>query len=383
MNFNYLKIIGKGGYGVVYLLEERTTHKIYAGKYVKPRKMNPKELSLYKNEKAILRKYCIKPNPNIIYLYGVFKFEISTDELVVLEYCNGGSLLQCLKDYISKNGTPFPEKLVRHLMKQILKGVKSLHKRGIIHRDLKLNNILLKYNNDNDLLNQNIYAAEIKIIDFNCSYMPNIDLPQTVLGTVPNMAPSIINNAFGFETMKTYDEKIDIWSLGTLCYEMLFGKSLFGNAQNYDMMQNIFNCNFLIPKTISSNARNFLYCMLQKKGSDRLSAAQLLNHAFIKNNNIAMQIVNNNNLNNNKTNIFFNDLDCIKTVIITYTNDTLDNVVKKYLCRINRQDLLNDYKTKIKFTSNGKLLNSHFNKTIQQINLMNKLIHVNYSFKLL
>ena len=96
-----------------------------------------------------------------------------------------------------------------------------------------------------------------------------------------------------------------------------------------------------------------------------------------------MQIVNNNNLNNNKTNIFFNDLDCIKTVIITYTNDTLDNVVKKYLCRINRQDLLNDYKTKIKFTSNGKLLNSHFNKTIQQINLMNKLIHVNYSFKLL
>ena len=382
MNFNYLKEIGKGGYGVVYLLEERTTHKLYAGKYVKPRKMNPKEISLYKNEKTILRNYCITPNPNIIHLYAVFKFEINTDELVVLEYCNGGSLLKCLNDYIIKKGKPFPEKLVRHLMKQILKGVNSLHERGIIHRDLKLNNILLKYNNDMDLQNQNIYAAVIKIIDFNCSYLPNINEPQTVLGTIPNMAPTIINNAFGFEIMKTYDNKIDIWSLGILCYEMLFGKSPFGNVQNYDMMLNISNGNIHIPKTISSQARNFLYCMLQKRGSDRLSAAELLNHDFIKNNNIVMQIVNNNYLNNQITNIFFCDLDCIKTVIITVTIDTLDNVIKKYLCKINRQDLLNDYKTKIEFTSDAKLLNSHLNETIGQINLMNKLIQVNYSFKI-
>ena len=398
MSFNFLQLIGKGGYAEVYLLQDKTSNKYYAGKYVKPRKMNPKELSLYQTEKAILRSYYVNPNQNIIHLYNVFRYEKNNnDELVVLEYCNGGSLLQYLYDYITRNGKPFPENLVRHLMKQILKGVNSLHARGIIHRDLKLNNILLKYNNNNDLISKNIYAAEIKIIDFNTSYFPNADLPKTVIGTLPNMAPTIINNAYGFEGFKIYDEKIDIWSLGTLCYEMLFGKPLFGNIQNYNMVQNIYNCNFNIPNTISSQARNFLYSMLQKKESDRLSAAQLLNHDFIKNINLVhlennylnqhfnnTQIINKNlnninQMNNNKkqlTNIFFKDSDGINTVIITNINETLDNVIKRYLCKINRHDLLNNYKTKIRFIANFKILNSCLNNTIEQIGLMETLVQV-------
>ena len=114
-------------------------------------------------------------------------------------------------------------------MEQILLGVKSLQDYGIIHRDLKLGNILLKYNNEFDRINENILAGEVKIIDFNTSYYPNISEPVTVLGTVPNMAPSIINNVLhSADNKQPYDEKIDIWSLGTLCYEMLFAKPLFG-----------------------------------------------------------------------------------------------------------------------------------------------------------
>ena len=285
MNFNFLKLLDKGSFSEVYLLKEANTNHLYAGKLIKTHKLNQKELSLFQNEKKILRSFVSYPNRNIIALYKVFRFEGIGNELLVLEYCNGGSLHNCLNNYIIKNGKPFPEDLVRYLMKQILNGVKSLHERGIIHRDLKLNNILLKYNNNNDLINQNIYAAEIKIIDFNTSYCPDISGPKTILGTFPNMAPSIINNAFGFGNIKTYDEKIDIWSLGTLCYEMLFGKPLFGNIQNYEMIQNILSCNFYIPKTISSQARSFLYSMLQKHGINRLSAAQLLNHDFIAGNN--------------------------------------------------------------------------------------------------
>ena len=92
------------------------------------------------------------------------------------------------------------------------------------------------------------------------------------------MAPSIINNAFVLNFQKPYDEKIDIWSLGTLCYEMLFGKSPFGQNQNIEMIQNIYYANFHIPNTISPQANSFLYCMLQKEGKDRLSCSQLLNH---------------------------------------------------------------------------------------------------------
>jgi serine/threonine protein kinase len=106
-----------------------------------------------------LRSFVSNPNRNIIALYKVFRFEGIGNELLVLEYCNGGSLHNCLNNYIIKNGKPFPEDLVRYLMKQILNGVKSLHEKGIIHRDLKLNNILLKYSNGNDLINRNIYAA--------------------------------------------------------------------------------------------------------------------------------------------------------------------------------------------------------------------------------
>ena len=138
------------------------------------------------------------------------------------------------------------------------------HDHGIIHRDLKLANILLNYKNDFDKNNDNIFAAEVKIIDFNASYFPGNFEPTTFLGTLPNMAPSVIENNLVFNTKKPYDSKIDIWSLGTICYEMLFGKPLFGNILNQDMMYNIVNCNFEIPNIISSQARNFLYCMLQK-----------------------------------------------------------------------------------------------------------------------
>ena len=80
------------------------------------------------------------------------------------------------------------------------------------------------------------------------------------------MAPTIINNALAFSQKKEYDDKIDIWSLGTLCYEMLFGKPLFNNKNKKEMIYNILNANYNIPKTISPQARSFLHCMLRKDG---------------------------------------------------------------------------------------------------------------------
>ena len=106
-------------------------------------------------------------------------------------------------------------------MKKILTGVNYLHQKGIIHRDLKLGNILLKYENE---LNKDIYSAEIKIIDFNSSYLPGSSEPKTFIGTVPNMAPSVVKNLF---KTNFYNEKIDIWSLGTICYEMFLGSLFF------------------------------------------------------------------------------------------------------------------------------------------------------------
>ena len=194
-------------------------------------------------------------------------------------------------------------------MKQILTGVKCLHDKGIIHRDLKLKNILIYYDNDSDLKNHNLYGATIKIIDFNTSYILNSFMPYSVVGTPLNMAPSIAQNMFN--APKPYDDKIDIWSLGTLCYEMLFGKPLLPGSKKEEVYQNILNKNFYIPKTISVQARTFLKSMLRKEGINRLSASELLNHEFIilnyhnfnmynlKKCNILNFNENNNNKNNN------------------------------------------------------------------------------------
>lgn len=113
-------------------------------------------------------------------------------------------------------------------MKQILTGINYLHNEiGIIHRDLKLNNLLLKYQNDFDLKNLN--EAEVKIIDFNLSYIGNEYGPKSVVGALSIMAPTIIYNIEN--PTKYYDENVDIWSLETLCYEILFGKPLFPNMK--------------------------------------------------------------------------------------------------------------------------------------------------------
>lgn len=163
-------------------------------------------------------------------------------------------------------------------MKEILKGVKFLHSNGIVHRDLRLKNIVLQYNNDFDLNKQNIYKANAKIIDFNYSQISNNYKPYHLNIDVQNI--ELLYNDINVN----YVEKIDILSLGILCYQMLFGKPLFGymtNEKIYNNINNLLN-NFQILKTISNKATSFLFCMIQKEGNKRWSAEQLLKSVFIK-----------------------------------------------------------------------------------------------------
>ena len=210
------KFIDEGAFSKFYLAHDKYTYEKYAIKIVETQKLPPEQLSLFETEKNILRTAIIFKLKNIIKLINVMKDPFTNNYLLAFEYCDGGDLHRCLYNYINKYGKPFPEDLVRHIMKEILIGLKGLHNLGIIHRDVKLKNILLKYKNPTDIVNDNIYAAEIKIIDFNASYFPNSIKPKTVIGTIPNMAPSIMVNALGLGIEQSYDEKIDIWSLGII-----------------------------------------------------------------------------------------------------------------------------------------------------------------------
>ena len=229
------------------------------------------------------------------------------------------------------------------------------------------------------------------------------------------MAPSVLQNGLKNVVPKPYDEKIDIWSLGTLCYEMLFNKPLFGKIINNNMYANILNANFTIPNTISPQAKSFLNCMLQKEGVNRLSVSELLNHEFIKGNNI-MNInnitFNENNISNSNTfiqqsstttnlfssgwepsstilksdvviNIFFKDYHYKHLInIVTTLNTKIKDLIESYFYRINRPDLAINYNKLVKFEFNGKNLNinNSLNKFVKDLDIMNgSVLRVIYS----
>ena len=414
LNLELLGSIGKGAFAEVKIANDIMTNQKYAVKILETSKMGQKELELFDTEKRILRAALANNFKNIIKMQNILK-DLSGRYYIILEYCNGGSLYDCLKEYSNKNRKPFPEKYVSYLMKEILLGVKSLHDHGIIHRDLKLGNILLKYKSKNNLINQNVLTAEVRITDFNASYFPNNSEPITCVGTIPDMAPSVLQNGLKNVVPKPYDEKIDIWSLGTLCYEMLFNKPLFGKIINNNMYANILNANFTIPNTISPQAKSFLNCMLQKEGVNRLSVSELLNHEFIKKNNI-MNInnitFNENNISNSNTfiqqsstttnlfssgwepsstiiksdvviNIFFKDYHYKHLInIVTTLNTKIKDLIESYFYRINRPDLAINYNKLVKFEFNGKNLNinNSLNKFVKDLDIMNgSVLRVIYS----
>jgi serine/threonine protein kinase len=85
---------------------------------------------------------------------------------IIMEYCNGGELSKILENYIKNFGKPFPEEIVQHFMRQILDAFKYMHDKQIIHYNIKLDNILLNYDDETDKDNFDLMKATIKIIDF-------------------------------------------------------------------------------------------------------------------------------------------------------------------------------------------------------------------------
>ena len=311
-----IKFLGMGKFSEVYLVKNITSNDLLVAKKIYLANIKDlKEQAYIQNEIKILSK--IKNN-NIIKLYNTYQTENSI--YLYLEYCNGGTIKENLDKYKNKTGRPFPEEIVQYLMKQILLGVKCLHDNGIIHRDLKLSNILLKYNNYYDLNNLNLLKAQVKIIDFNLSYIKNSYEPISVVGTFPNMAPSIIYN-INNNQKHNYDEKVDIWSLGILCYEMFFGKPpLFQNMSQEEINNNIKNANFDKTIYISNQAIGFLYHMLQKNKNNRYSVDELLNYKFINNN------ISNNNLNKFKKITIPKKLDINNSGDIIFNNKKISKI---------------------------------------------------------
>ena len=275
-----LKCLGKGAFGEVYLTSKQGTNQKYATKKIDKRfTQNPRAKKYLDNEISILQEI---EHPNIIKLIEVH--ETTQYIYLVMELCNGGGLSDCLEDHMKKNKKPFSEEIVQYLMRQIVSGLNYLHKKNILHRDIKLDNILVNFDDEEDRKNRNMMKAKVKIIDFGFArHLEPSQLAYSTLGSPINMDPGILRKLNKMEHSKEYgyDQKADIWSLGTICYEMLIGKNTF-NAENMrELISKVERGNYFLPTTISKEAVSFLNGMLQYDLKKRLSAEQLYHHNFL------------------------------------------------------------------------------------------------------
>ena len=278
------KLLGKGTFGEVYLSARKGKRELFATKKIE-RKIadKPGFKKYFENEIILLSQI---NHPNIVKLEGIKK--TSQHYYIIMEYINGGGLSNCLKKYMERYKRAFPEEIVQHLMRQIIDGIYYIHQKKIIHRDLKLDNIMVNFDFEQDKESLNMMKARIKIIDFGFATKLSAeknDLTFSVVGSPINMDPIILNKFSKRKDINLgYDEKADIWSIGTVCYELLIGKAVFNAKSLNDLVDKVENGTYTVPTTVSREVVSFLNGMLQYNSKIRLSAEELRKHPFMTKN---------------------------------------------------------------------------------------------------
>ena len=278
------KCIGKGSFGEVYITSKKgdDTQK-FATKKLDREELGKEALKYLKNEIQILQQL---KHPNIVKFESIKKTK--KHFYLIMEYCNGGELSGALEKYQEKYGKPFSQEIVQHLMRQIIDAFKYIHGQKVVHRDVKLENILINFETEKDKEELNMMKATVKIIDFGFAcFIDKSGLLYSTLGSPINMDPIILKklNSSGRKSRELgYDQKADIWSLGTICYEMLIGRSAFDAEDMDELVNKIESGKYTIPTNLSKEVISFINGMLQYESKNRLSCEQLSQHPFLTKN---------------------------------------------------------------------------------------------------
>ena len=349
------KCLGTGAYGEVYLTRKKGSSQKFATKRIDKKIANSEKYQKYfKNEREILNEL---NHENIVKLFEIK--QNSKYYFLVKEYCNGGSLKDCLDKYIEEYDKPFPQEIIQHIVKQIIEVLKYLHSINIIHRNLKLQNILVIFETEKDKERLNMLKAKIKINDFFFATHKTSSSHQTVVGSPYYMDPIILEllKVKGSQSPNLgYDEKADIWSLGSICYEMLTGKTMF----NSDSMEGLFKeaekGNYSLPFNISKEIVSFINGMLQYDSDERLSADELSKQPFLIKN---VQNFERMNIKNIREKIDKNGLN------VNFKNNENNKDIFKSSNTINNEINDNDNnKEEFKVEENNDLNNNIFNSNI-------------------
>jgi tousled-like kinase len=222
--FKVVSMIGKGGFAEVFKAYDLKKFEYVALKVHRPDLKIDTQLrqSIMRHITRENEVYSRLDHPNIVQFFGYFNLEHTQAFCTILEYCEGPDLDHQLK----KKGS-FPEKQAKHIIKQIIAAIKYLNEQNpkIIHYDLKPQNILFT--------NEGI----VKVTDFGLckihdSDESKIDLTSVGAGTYWYLPPECFENGFS-KTLKI-SSKVDVWSIGVMLYQMLYGKKPFGNNMSQE-----------------------------------------------------------------------------------------------------------------------------------------------------
>eukprot|EP00586_Coscinodiscus_wailesii_P003692 CAMPEP_0172487786 /NCGR_PEP_ID=MMETSP1066-20121228/17001_1 /TAXON_ID=671091 /ORGANISM="Coscinodiscus wailesii, Strain CCMP2513" /LENGTH=883 /DNA_ID=CAMNT_0013254611 /DNA_START=232 /DNA_END=2883 /DNA_ORIENTATION=+ len=199
-------ILGSGISGVVRLCVHKKTGVRYAVKCLDLGLINADGIEQLREEIFVM---CQLDHPNIVRLEEVY--ESTTEIYLVMELCVGGELFDRLDEQPDYHYT---EQDCARLVKQMLKAVRYLHSKGVVHRDLKLENFLFMTQEDD---------SELKMIDFGLSkHFKKGEFQDQAVGTPYTVAPEVIRGK--------YDERCDVWAIGVITYLLLSGDPPFGGC---------------------------------------------------------------------------------------------------------------------------------------------------------
>ena len=262
--YKILSNIGQGSYGDVFLaMNIYTKEKVAIKKIYKS--IDAISESEIINEIEILKKL---NHPDIVKVLEFYK----TDQAyyIVSEYCSGGELFQKAESYLS-------ETQIAVIFKQILSGLSYLHSNNIIHRDLKLENILISDTEYVALTGEEY--LDIKIIDFgNAEHYDKKFSNKNLVGSSYYIAPEILKKIAG--------KKSDLWSAGVILYMLIVGYPPFYGESDKKILLNVkkgvYDKNYSRWKNASNEVQDLIEKLLISDPNKRLSAKDALNHPWFK-----------------------------------------------------------------------------------------------------
>ncbi|KAJ1719085.1 hypothetical protein LPJ53_006087, partial [Coemansia erecta] len=257
-DFTIVKTLGKGAFSKVCMAEHQSTKLMFALKFIMAK--SPQGGSLEKHNTRIEREVMLLSllhHPNIVRLYDVMLMPKYT--MIVMDYNSGGELLH----YVRRRGR-LHENEARVFFRQIVSAMDYLHRNCIIHRDLKMENIMLDHEN------------RIRIIDFGFANVFSWDkLMNTFCGSPLYIPPEIVRG------IRYTGPEVDIWSMGVLLYFMLCGCMPFESEDRKEVFYKIERGRFYMPPNLSKEAQNLIQHMLTVDPRQRITMKGIVEHPWI------------------------------------------------------------------------------------------------------